>query len=741
MNQIMSDTNSAPSGNQSSWMDRYLPANANGADTDPLGGDHSLINIATIRGFFWRQRFILSGVLATVLVIGFIATMLISPSYKATATVRIDPAHESIIEGQELSNQIVGRPVDYMGTLAAVVKSRTIALKVAQQLNLANNYAFLDIKSGDDLAAQTKTAAQSRENRAAAILQAHVDTQNSVGNIMEISYMAGDPVIAAKIANRYVDALLKNDVQVSLQKNTYALDYLSKKIEEVRQNLSTSERNSISYARSAKIVSQSLLGGTNDQSSGAAAAPQTVVAANLASVNSTYTDARAKRIEAEQRWNSVKSIPAAMLPEVQANGTIQGLIGDRSRKLANLAELKSRYGQSYPQVRELTSEIATLTSQIDKLSNDIKAGIRQEYQIAQSQEQALGNELNNVSNATLDEQDRRVQFNQLDRKAKSLATQLDSLLDRYNQIAAAANIQPGTISLLDPATTPSRPASPNLAKNLVLALVLGVGLAVALAVAADVLDDRLHSVDEIQRKLAIKSLGVTPMIRNYSPATYNKSLSEAYSSVRVMLDFILPRPRHNIIMFTSSQPAEGKTTTAVAIAKQYAGLGQRVLLVDGDLRRPSIPYHFDAPRSKVGIVDVLLGQLPLNQALINQKQANLDVLPIGTIPNNPVDIFSSQRMVEFLAEVRDVYDLVIIDSAPVMGLADAVLLARLTDGVVFILDAEQAHLGSAKAAIRRLRQANANMLGTVLTKFNARVAGEGYYYSDYYSYGTEDEKA
>lgn len=739
MNQIMSDPSPVPSEGQPSWINRYLPANAGGPGGDQLNGEHSLIDIATIKGFFWRQRFILSGVIAAALVIGFIATVLISPTYRAAATVRIDPTRETIIEGQELSNQMGARPADYMETLAAVVKSHTIALKVAEQLKLADNYAFLNIEDGDDLGARTKIAAESRKNRAAGILQARIDAQNIAGNIMEISYMAGDPVIAAKVANGYVSALLQNDVQVSLQKNAYALDYLTNKIDEVRRELSHAERDSIAYARAARIVSQSLLAASSDQASGSGSAPQTVVAANLASVNSTYTDARAKRIEAEQRWNGVKSLSASMLPEVQANGTVQSLMGDRSRKLANLTELKSRYGNSYPQVRELSGEIATLTSQIDKLSADIKDGIRQNFKIAQDQEKALAGELDNVSNATLNEQDRRVQFNQLDRKAKSLATQLDSLLERYNQIAAAANIQPGTISQLDPATIPGFATSPNLTKNLILAVVLGVGLAVALALAVDVLDERLRSLEEIQRRLGIKPLGITPMIRNHSPTSVSPLLNEAYSSARVMLDFSLPKPKHNIIMFTSSQPAEGKSTTAVAMAKQYAALGQRVLLIDGDLRRPSVPYYFQTPRSKVGIVEVLLGQIGLKQALLDQSEVNLDVLPVGTIPSNPVAIFSSQRMTEFLTEIRTIYDLIIIDSAPIIGLADAVLLSGLTDGVVFVIDSEQAHFGRAKAAIRRLRQANANIIGAVLTKFNARMAGEGQYYSEYYTYGSKEE--
>lgn len=719
-----------------SWADRYLPTQTQ-AQAPGAQEDAKLIDIATIRGFLRRQRFVLGGVLLAALATGFLVTLLINPTYRATATLRIDPSKETIIEGQELTNQIGRNSRDFMETLTAVTASRTVALQVATKLKLDSNATFLNLEEDQPQAGDTKALQQRRLNRAAGILMSNVVATNPTGDIMAVSYLAGDPELATKIANAYAEALLKNDLQVGLQKNAYALNYLSEQIKTVRNKLALSERDAIAYARESRIISQSLLGAA-DNSANSQSVPQTITASNLASVNANYTAARTKRIEAQQRWSTVVSQSASTLPEVQSNATIQSLIGQRSAKIAELAEMKTRYGSSYPPVLELQGEISGLTSQINKLSEDVKASIRQAYLTAVGQEKALSDELTSVSDQTLSEQNRRVQFNQLDRESKALATQLDNLLERYNQLAAASNIQPGTISLLDAATRSDTPVSPNLTKNMILAFILGGGLAVLIAIGIEVLDDKIHSVNDLQRKLGLKPLGQTPKIKGLAGPRSDHSLTEAYASIRAMLDFSLPAENHNVIMFTSSQPAEGKTTTAISLAIQSALRGQSVLLIECDLRKPSVSGQFNLPRPSKGLVEVLLGEATLEEALLNQEQANLDVLPVGKIRNDPVDVLTSKRFADFIGQMREKYDLVLLDSPPVIGLADAIVLARLSDGVIFVVNHNRAHSGGIKATVRRLRGTHANMLGAVLTQFDARDAGEDYYYySDYYSYGDQ----
>lgn len=717
------------------WTDQYLRDNSN-----PLSS--KTIDLDTLRGFLWRQRMILIGVTVFALLLGLIATLLMTPIYQATSTVRVDPEQPDIFQGASLSPDIQLNYLDsYLATLVAVVQSRSLATRVVDVLHLEQDEQITKLPASERPAGVSSDK-WTKQRRDAAIgrLQSGVSAKNPTGQRMiEIAFKSDDPATATRIANAYADNFLSDDLRRSLQKNSYAQVYLSEEIVKVRDKLDKAQRQSLDYAQANRIVGDALVPTSSSGSKdGATAAPQTITASNLASVTSTLSDARARRIAAEQRWRSVAGAAAATLPEFQSNNSAQSLQADRARIASQLSEARVRYGPDHPQVRELSAQLGSIESQIVQIGSNIKSGLRKNYEVAMREEQALSSELDRVSGDTMAEQKRRVAFNQLNGEVSALQTQLSTLLDRYNQISASANVRPSTMTLLDHAVQPLRPISPNLMKNLLAALVLGGGLAMGLAVIRETLDDRLRSAEDVETKLGIPLIGITPLVDASDDMAESPALAEAYYSIRAALDFALEHRDHNIIQLTSSQSVEGKTTTAVALAKEYARLGRKVLLVDGDLRRPSIGNAFGVRRGKKGFAEVLSGDATLAESLLDQPLANLDVLPVGAIPPNPVEIISSQRMVDFFAQQRPNYDLIIVDSPPVMGIADAPLLSRMTDGVLFVVESNRAHFGQAKTALRRLRYSDAKILGTVLTKFHALDSGESYKYQ--YTYYTYTEK-
>lgn len=707
---------------------------------DPPQALSNVFSLQMLRGLLWRRRYVLGGIVIAALLAGFVATLLTTPLFRATATAQVDPQANSAVDldpyspGSTIPTNEMNR---YLATLAAALESHSMALRVVDRAKLADDPALMD-----GVTEASMTPAERREV-AAMIVQGSVEGIASDQNrIMTIGYTSPDPRLAARIANAYLDELTTEEVRRNNEKNDYAKDYLEREISDTRAQLADAERAALAYARTNGIVGQALLNSEPAGVGGAAtSAPQTITAGNLAAINQAYSDARAQRIAAQQRWISVAGTPAAQLPEVQGNGAIQTLVAQRATAMSELADARSRYGAEHPQVKELNAKIGSLGTQVTQLSGDVKSTLRREYEVAQRRESALAGELQRVSGATLDEQDRRVSFNQLDREAQALRNQLDALLNRYNQVASAANVQTGTITKLDVARVPGGPFSPDLTKNLLIALVVGIALAIAIAILVELLDDRLRSGADVERKLGLPLLGQTPMVEEASTGIDDRGLDEAYSSIRTALDFALPRRRHNVVQFTSSQSGEGKTTSAVALARKYARLGRRVLLIDGDLRKPTLSSHFGLSRKEAGLVEVILGTTPLAAALAAHGEANLDVLPMGTIPNNPVDVLSSQQMLDFIEQQRSIYDLVVIDSPPVVGLADAPLLSRLVDGTVFVVEANRAHNGAAKTALRRLLNSDANILGVVLTKFTALEAGLNYDYGySYYAYGDKDAR-
>lgn len=727
-----------------SFVDRYLPDRSE-AYRD--GAATKLLSAEALRAMLWRQRFILVTVITFALLMGFIFYLLATPVFQATASVRVDlnTGGRQLVEGQELADPYVptNQIATELETLSQVIASRSMARNVVDSLDLQDSATLLGdmLSEGPPAGMNEEMFAQQRREAATAMVRAGVSTEIPPNTqIIRISFASQDRVLAAQIANAYAENFLADDLNRSIAANAYAREFLEEQIAEVRGKLGEAEINANQYARANRIIGEPLQMASEDGSDSGSA--PTLAAANLLQVNQAFGEARAARIAAEQRWLAIANVPAAQLPEVQQNSTIQTLRTQLAQRSSALADLQERYREDYPAVRELQSEIAVLERQIARASDEIKAGIRNDYRIAQRQEDGLQQELLAVTDASLDEQDLQIQRSQLDREVVSLRDQLAALMERYNQISAVANLRSSKVTPLDPAIVPVVPSSPNLLNNLIVALVLGIGLAAAIALLREILDDRLHSLDDVESRLGMPAIGQTPYVSEKATEELENPfspLSEAYSSIRASLDFLLSSGEQKVIQFTSSQPAEGKTTSCVAVAQKYASVGRKVLLIDLDLRRPSIARHLGMAKPDVGVVDVLFGRVSLAQAVKPTQQANLDVLPVASIPNEPVEILSSALVAEMLERARESYDIVLIDSSPVIGIADAPLLSRFVDAVVFVVEANRANGRVTRGAVRRLRDMNAHIVGAIVTKFRALEAGQGYNYQ--YQYYTYEAKA
>ena len=711
-------------------------------ETAPVGepSTGSFFNLAMVRALLWRQRYILIGVTALVFTGGLIYTLLQTPKYEATAIVRVEGPTPNLIPGQEVTDPSVpatdnGR---FQRTLISQMNSQSMALRVVDSLGLQNNPTVVGdaIQSG-----QGASAEEVRRQVAAATLRSSLGVNVPINSdIVLVTFQSTDRVLSARVANAYVDTFLEDSARQGAGSNSYSLSYLEGQIKDVRGKLRDAEQKSLDYARANKIVSAPI-SGPAPFDPGSQAVPQSsqVSVSNLASVNQSYQGARTARIVAEEQWRAAAPIPALQLPTVQQSGVVQSLEGRKAALETQLSDMQTRYRNDHPQVRELVAQIAETDKQINDAAAQIKNAIKDAYQISLRQEQALNRELDRVSSQTLDEQDRRVQYNIMDRDADALRNQLNALLARYNQIQSAANLRSENVTWLDRASVPANPSSPDILLNLLISFFGGVAAAVAIAVLREAIDDRVRTADEMERKLSLPALGRTPFVSDEIPEEIEdpfSPISEAYASIRATLDHAVRRD-HPVVQLTSSEAGEGKTTSAVALARKYASTGRKVLLVDLDLRRPGLAKMFGHGQPEVGIVEVLYSRTPLERALLPNAIENLDILPVGSIPDNPVEVLSSGLIGEFIQRYRGQYDVIILDSSPVMGIADAPLLSRNADAVAFVVEANRAQITKAKIALRRLEDMNANVVGLILTKFRALEAGESYNYEQhYYSYNS-----
>lgn len=728
---IMSDP--VPAG-QGGWLDTYMPAQAL-AVQQPAA---PLVNVTVIRGILYRQRWLVAGVLFAAAAIGLMTTLLMTPMYEATSKVAVKPFGEQVVEGQSTIGVPSNMVYEYLGTLVQRINSRQMAESVVDDLKLADRQDLLgkDVEASRAPGLSDEQWRESKRQMAVSAVVGGLNVVSSPGSlVIDIGVRSENPVLAAEIANGYANAFVASDTRGSVESNRYAISYLTQQIEQTRARLQSAEEAANGYARTRGIIVQPV-GGSEEENAGSAA---TLTSAKLASINGKYIEARAARIAAEERWRAVQSLPAKQLPEVQNSAALQRLVGDLTERQAQLAELRQRYNDDFPQIQSLLAQINSINGQLDRSASELKATLRNELTIARNQESALERELGGLTGETLGEQDQKVQLSALDREAQALRDQLKILLDRYNTVSSAANVNPGTLQMLDTAMVPSSPYSPKLLRNLSMALALGFALAAGLAVLRETFDDRIRSLEDVEDKLGLPFLGHTPYVadRDISLEGSNRfsALMEAYSSIRAGIDFSLPRTS-NIIQMTSSQAGEGKSTTAVVLAEMFASFGRKTLLIDADLRRPSVAALLDIERPKVGLVEVVLGHVALEDAVIKGVHDNLEILPVGEIPPSPTELLASQEFEDFIQQLRGKYSLVIFDSCPVMGLADAPILSRLVDATVFVLEANTMPFSRARAAIRRLTAAGGKTIGAVLTKYRALEAGQSYDYQySYYQYG------
>jgi len=717
------------------WIESYLPEH----QLVPGQAPQRLISISAVRGLLFRQRWLFAGVVAAAATIGLIITLLSTPMYEATSKVSVEPYGAFILEGQDIEQGIASNQVgEFLATKVELIKSRSLAEVVVEESNLAERTDLLgaDIDVRRSPGMSDEQWLESKKAMAASRLTSGVTaTIPDMSWVIPIGFRSDNPALAAELANAYADAFIASESRETVAGNEYAIEYLSEQIEIVRGRLEEAEQVANAYARDSGIIVQPVTAQDGTVSS------STLTNSSLTNISERFAEARAARIAAEQKWRAVQDLPAAQLPEVQNNAVLQSLVTERTGKLTQLAELRQRYNDQFPQIVDLLAQIEILDAQIERSSADIKATIRNEFVVARNQEQALQGELGSLSSDSLSEQDEMVQLTVLEREAEALRQQLRSLLDRYNQISSAANVNTGTMTKIESALVPGTPYAPSLARNLGLALVLGIAVAGGLAVLREMFDDRVRSLEDIEQKIELPLIGHTPHVEEKEISTESShqftSLMEAYASIKASIEFSLPRSR-NVIQLTSTQEAEGKSTTAVVIAELFARSGRKTLLIDADLRRPSVAKLLELDRPKVGLVEVLLGHAKLEDAIVRGVHEDLDVLPVGQSPPNPSEILSSPELADFIEKYRQHYSLILFDSCPVLGLADAPTLGRLVDGTIFVLEANRVPFSQARSAVKRLRSVGGNVLGVILTKYRALEAGQNYNYQySYYEYGSD----
>ncbi|MDB5694593.1 MAG: hypothetical protein JWN21_136 [Sphingomonas bacterium] len=686
-----------------------------------------------------RNLLWIAAVIAVALGIGLLATLLTTPTFVAQSRIQIEQQTDRVLATEDVQTVASQDSERFLQTQTDVLRSRSVAIGVAQSLRLFGNAAFHEAMG---VAPPQWPATDARERETVVrLLRSNLGIdlpRNS--RIAILSFKSRNPQTAAAVANAFAEVFITANLQRKFSSSAYARDFLSGQLIEAKARLERSERELNGYARAAGLIAaRPALGTATAGGDGGSLTPQSVTAASLQQFNDSFNTAKAARIEAEQRWRAVAATPVMSLPEVLASGAVQALLQQRATLTAELREARQRYRGEYPLLAEKTAQLGEINAQLGQLGGQVRGSIRNRYNIAAQQERALAAEVANLREATLGEQDRSVRFTVLSREVDTNRTLYDGLLQRFKELSAAAGIASNNISVVDRAEAPLGPSSPSLPFNLAVALLLGTAAAGLLVLVREQIDDAVRSPAELERKLQLPSLGVVPRLAAgvnmaLQLRAPSSSVSEAYAALRSTLLYSTPNGLPRSILVTSTQAGEGKSTTSLAIATGFAKLGKRVVLVDADLRRPSLHKMVEGAPAH-GLSDLLIGQATPADVATPIADQGFWLIASGPLPPNPTDLLSSGRLPELIRSLEDSFDLVVIDGPPVLGLADAPMLAANTRSLLFVVEASSGQRGRTRTALRRLRVNNAVILGVLLTKFEARKAGlDKYYGYSYYNY-------
>ncbi len=675
--------------------------------------------------------------LAIGLAIGAAVTLLTRPIYTARTTLQIDREAVKVVNGEEQT------PLDNLGeeffqTQYGLLRSRALAIRVAESLGLTGDDRFAQAMSPRSPGAPRKPeTAEERRDRVVSLLQTHEGVTPERGSrLVSVTFNSPDPALSAKVANAFAENFIAAALDRRFESSSYARDFLEKRIAQVKAKLEESERDLVAYAASQQIIQLPNAGQPNSAEAG-----PSLAGANLESFNTALAAARTDRIKAEQKWRQAKAATGVGLTEILQSPTFQILSQEHAKQVAEYQDKLRIFKPDYPEMLQQKARIEEIQRQLDREAADIKQSVRAQYEAALANEKALEAQVGTLKTAVLDLRGRSIRYTILQREVDTNRTLYDGLLQRYKEVGVAGGVAANNISVVDRAEPPILPSRPQPVLNMALAALAGLLLGAGMAVIREAVDQAIRTPADFEASLGLALLGSIPVLKKgltpKQALTDNRSaMSEAFQSLRSALQFSTAEGFPKTLLITSPWPRSGKTTTAFAIAQFVARLGFRVLLIDADLRNPSVQALVGADGS-LGLSSLLTGAAPLKETVQTTPYTNLFAITAGPHAPNPAELLAGPRLRSLLDEAGSVFDMIVIDGPPIMVLADAPMIGSVVAGSLLVVEAGRTTRAQVRLALRRMALGGANVVGAVLNKCKTPVGpyGYGYEYGDAYGYG------
>jgi succinoglycan biosynthesis transport protein ExoP len=703
----------------------------------------------------FRHRRLIFTVLLLVCSIAMLQTWQTVPLYKAQTRIVINDERSTAVVGFNNPNVDYWQEEEpYYQTQYRVLASRGLARKAVRRLraegitsldrptprslNLANaissaSSAVRQVIRGwvqpAQTGAATETQAADEDARESALINGflgRVDVQPVRGTrLVDVFFVDDDPALAVRAANVLGEEYVQQNLDLRLDTTRKSLLWLNDEIAKQEKKVRDSEAALAGYRERQNAMSL-------DQG-------KDIVGAKLGQLNTEVTRAKTTRVQKQALYEQVKSISpddpkADTYPAIARSAAIVSLRARITDLDAQKAQLSEKYGEKWPALVAVSRDLDSARHQLRQEVGKAIDSIRNDYRSALAEEQSLTGQLEEQKRVAMDLGQKSVGYSVLEKDAQTDREVYQTLLSRQKELSVASNSRANNVYVMDHAETPKTPFSPNVRREFLMALGLGLVLALSLAFGLDYMDDTVRTPEDITRRLALPLLGLVPAVGGDRLPVLSGAVphdfGEAFRSLRTSLVFTGGGPDPRIVLVTSAQPLEGKTTTACNIAIALALGGARVLMIDADMRRPGLHKTLGI-KNGIGLSHVLVGQARVREAVQRLPEQNLTVITAGRTPPNPSELLASPRMQELLANLaHGPFEWIIVDTPPVLAVTDAVIIAPWVSGVAFVVGAEMTPRRLAQRAVHTLQTSRPQILGVVLNRVD--FDRNKYYYSRYY---------
>jgi len=682
--------------------------------------------------YFWilkRHRWRIGGFVAAVMLGTLVVSARLTPIYESTATVDIDRQSPSGVVGEDAARSALNDSDQFMATQIKLVESDSVLRPVDQRFELRKLEGQL-------------AALSARGEAAPVILKQLKVTRPPNTYLMQIGYRSADPQLAADAANAITQSYLEHSYEIRLRSSAGVASFMERQIEELKAKMEQSSHALSGFERELNVINPEEK--TN------------ILSARLLQLNTEFTNAQTERLRQEAGYQSVSggSFDAALAaPQGEA---LRKLAEHRNDAAELFAEVKSRYGANHPEYRKAQAQLNQVDAAIEATRQQISNRVEIGYREAQRRE-AMVRDAVTAAKAEFDRMNARsFEYQAVKREADADKNLYEQLVRKIREAGINAGFQNGSIRIADSARAALKPVFPNQVLNVLLAFLLSTLVAVGAAVLSDLLDKTVRDPEQVARTLRTEVIGSLPLMKDRRAGSLaalkdggereEQDLSGFGESVRTLRNSILLGnfDRHyRSLLVTSAAPGDGKTTTAANLAAAHAEQGKRTLLIDGDMRRPSVHRNFNLP-SVVGLSNVLLGEVSWREALVQTAALpHLYILPAGP-PSRRASDLVGRGLAELLEEAAAEYDLVILDAPPLLGFAEPLQMATAVDGVLVVARAGRTSRKAVASVLATLTRLRAKVVGLVLNEVHKELSDSYYYYGYYRSYyrpRAEGEKA